>query len=119
MCHFEKTPSEHEEQAGFVFWFRQRFPHVLIFSIPNGARVGMGQAKKLVSEGLTAGVPDLFVPEWKVFIEMKRKGGSLSDDQKKILPKLEKAGYIVIIGRGAEDASRKILELTSLAGTIP
>jgi hypothetical protein len=104
-----KVPSEHEEQVGFVFWFRQRYPDVLIFSIPNGARVGMGQAKKLVAEGLTAGVPDLFIPEWALFVEMKKRKGTLSQDQKALIPRLEKIGMTVIVGNGAEDASRKII----------
>lgn len=112
-CSSKNLPSEHQEQAGFVFWFRQRFPGVLIFAIPNGARVGMGQAKKLVAEGLTRGIPDLCIPEWRLWVEMKKKGGTLSPDQKRIKAYLEGLGETVLVGDGAEDASRKILEIRS------
>lgn len=104
-------PSEHEEQVGFVVWFRARFPAVLIFSIPNGGKRSIATAKKLKAEGLLAGVPDLFVPEWRLWVEMKRvKGGTLSQEQKEMLAYLEAVGYKVIIAKGAREASKKILE---------
>ncbi len=34
----QKPPSEHEEQVGLVMWFRNRFPDVLIYAIPNGGQ---------------------------------------------------------------------------------
>lgn len=111
-----KSPSEHSEQAGLVFWFERRFPGVLIHSIPNGARVGIGQARKLVSEGLKKGIPDLHVPEWNLWIEMKSRKGRLSPDQEKRKISLEKIGETVLVANGAEDASRKILEFLRKAG---
>ena len=104
-------PSEHDEQVGFVNWFRGEFPGVLIFAIPNGGRRSISVAKGLKAEGVTRGIPDLFVPAWGLWIEMKRvKGGSLSPDQKKIIKYLDGAGHKCIVGRGATDASRQVLE---------
>ena len=104
-------PSEHQEQCGFLHWFRSKFPGVLIFAIPNGGHRAMSTAKALKAEGVMRGVPDLFVPEWNLWIEMKRqKQGRLSPDQKHVIRKLENIGHTVIIGFGATDASRKVLQ---------
>jgi VRR-NUC domain. len=54
-------------------------------------------------------VPDLFVPAWSLWIEMKRqKGGRLSADQKDWIAYLESIGHVVIVGRGFEDARAQI-----------
>lgn len=103
--------SEHMEQQGLVAWFRGMFPETLIFSIPNGEYRAMATAKKLRAEGVVPGVPDLYIPALKMWVEMKRKeGGKLSDDQIRIHTYLEGIGDTVIVGYGAEDASRKILD---------
>lgn len=62
-------------------------------------------------EGVCPGVPDLYVPQWRLWIEMKRqKGGRLSPDQKDWIEYLEGVGDTVIVGKGAADASRQVLE---------
>ena len=105
------SPTEHQEQVGFVNWFRAKFPHVLIFAIPNGEKRAISVAKRLKAEGVKAGVPDLFVPEWDLWIEMKRReGGRLSAEQKDVIRYLECIGDTVIVGEGAGDASRQILK---------
>lgn len=103
-------PSEHEEQVGLVNWFRGRFPGVLIFAIPNGEKRSISVAKRLKADGVVRGIPDLYVPEWNLWIEMKKvSGGRLSPDQKNIIQNLESAGQTVIVGKGARDASAQIL----------
>ena len=103
--------SEHDEQVGFVLWFRARFPGVLILAVPNGGKRHPGTARKLKAEGVVPGVPDLFVPEWSLWVEMKRaKGGRLSPDQRQVIAYLEGIGHSVIVGHGAEDASRQLIE---------
>jgi hypothetical protein len=105
------SPTEHQEQVGFVNWFRGRFPHVLIFAIPNGEKRAISVAKRLKAEGVSPGVPDLFVPEWGLWIEMKRAtGGRLSAEQKDMITYLEGIGQKVIVGKGAGAASRQVLE---------
>jgi hypothetical protein len=104
-------PSEHEEQVGFVNWFECKFPGVRIFAIPNGGHRAVSVGKQLKAEGVRAGVPDLFVPEWRLWIEMKRAhGGRLSEDQKDWIAYLEGIGDTVIVGLGATDASRKVMD---------
>ena len=106
-----KISSEHMEQQGLVAWFRGKFPETLIFAIPNGEYRAMTTAKKLRAEGVVPGIPDLAVTAWRLWIEMKRKeGSSVSDEQKRIHSYLKGIGDTVIVGYGAEDASRKILD---------
>jgi len=103
------SPSEHSEQVGFINWFRAKYPDVLIFAIPNGEKRAISVAKRLKAEGVVRGVPDLFIPAWNLWIEMKRvSGGRLSTDQKQMISYLENIGHTVIIGKGATDASQNI-----------
>ena len=104
-------PSEHSEQVGLINWFRLQYPNVLIFAIPNGEKRAITVAKRLKAEGVVRGIPDLFIPQWNLWVEMKREsGGRLSPDQKSMITYLESIGNTVIIGRGAADASKQILE---------
>ena len=104
-------PSEHSEQVGFINWFRVQYPRVLIFAIPNGEKRSITVAKRLKAEGVVRGVPDLYVPAWNLWVEMKRvSGGRLSPDQKEMITYLENIGHKVIVGKGAGDASKKVLE---------
>ena len=101
--------SEHLEQVRLVAWFRRTYPSVRIFAVPNGgARSGV-QGAKLKAEGVSPGVPDLCVPEWSLWVEMKREaGGVVSPVQKDCIAYLQTIGHTVIIGRGFEDAKRQI-----------
>ena len=70
----------------------------------------MTVAKKLKEEGVRSGVPDLYVPAWKLWIEMKRAtGGRLSADQKDWIAYLEGIGDRVIVAHGAKDASEQVI----------
>lgn len=92
-------------------WFRSKFGGVLIYAIPNGGYRALSTAKALRAEGVVKGVPDLHVPAWRLWIEMKRvKGGRLSPEQKAMIEHLESVGHTVIVGMGAKDASQKVLD---------
>ena len=102
-------PTEHEEQREFVKWFRQTHKGVRIFAIPNGGARSIATAARLKAEGVSAGVPDLFIPAWMMWIEMKRqKGGVVSHEQTDWIAYLRGSGYIVLVCKGAEDAKRQI-----------
>ncbi len=105
----EKIPTESYEQALFVQWFRRTYDGVLIHSIPNGGKRSRSTAIALKVEGTVRGIPDLFIPEWKVWVEMKRtKGGSLSPEQKNIIIYLKSVGYQVLVCKGFLDAKEQI-----------
>lgn len=102
-------PTEHAEQVTFVNWFRDEYPNVLIFAIPNGELRAISVAQRLKAEGVVSGIPDLFIPEWNIWIEMKRqKGGKVSKEQKEIHGHLRTIGHTVIIGYGHKDAIEKL-----------
>ena len=105
----EKICSENREQMLLIQWFKRNHPGILIFHIPNGGYRRPSEAAKLKAMGLTPGIPDLFIPEWRLFIEMKRtKGGKLSDDQISVIKHLQCVNYCVNIAHGHEQAIQQI-----------
>lgn len=107
----DRIKTEHEEQRETVAWFRKTWPGVRILAIPNGGARSIATAGRLKAEGVSAGVPDLFVPEWKLWVEMKRtKGGVVSKVQKDWIEYLMNVDYCVIVCLGYEDARKQITE---------
>jgi len=62
---------------------------------------------KLKKMGVKRGVPDLFIPQYKCFIEFKTLKGKLSKEQKELKPHLESYGYVWITAYGFLDAISK------------
>ena len=109
--------SEHLQQVRLVSWFRRSYPGVRIFAIPNGGGRSMAQGASLKAEGVSPGVPDLFVPAWGMWIEMKReKNGTLSPAQSDWISYLDDCGYQCIVGNGFEDAKQQILDVEKPEG---
>lgn len=101
--------TEHSEQKMFIKWFRSKFADRII-AIPNGGKRQIGVAIKLKNEGVLKGVPDLFIPSWRLWIEMKKdKKGKLSPYQKDWIDYLNGLGYQAHIAYGCADAI-KIVE---------
>lgn len=100
--------SEHMEQVSSVNWFRETYPEILIFAIPNGGERHPAVAEKMRREGVTPGVPDLFIPRWRMFVEMKAEKGRLSDKQKERIDYLSSVGYQCLVCYGFEDFKRQI-----------
>ncbi len=104
--------SESKEQMLLVQWMRRTYPPVRIFAIPNGGGRSMSQGAKLKAEGVTRGVPDLYIPAWRMWVEMKReKGGRIDPDQADWHEYLQSIGDTVLVGYGFEDAKQKILQI--------
>lgn len=103
--------TEHQEQKLFVKWFELQYPKVKIFAIPNGGNRNVVTATMLKAEGVRKGVPDLFIPEWYMWVEMKRvKGGKLSTEQKVWIDYLNECDYLAVVANGFEEAKRIILD---------
>lgn len=114
----DKVPYESDEQIAFIKWFRATYPGVLIFAIPNGGSRQKREALKLQNEGVTPGVPDLMIPEWRLFIEMKRqKGGTVSSEQKAIMSELQRVGYRCEVCKGYMAARNLVDSLQSMRDT--
>jgi VRR-NUC domain len=96
--------SEHLMQSKVVQYVRNFYPEVIICSIPNGAGTTVKNRIHLYTEGLLAGMPDLFIAEAKkgfngLFIEMKTDTGVESPTQKEVRKRLETNGYLCYVAR--------------------
>lgn len=101
--------SEYLQQVRLVAWFRKAYPNELIFHIPNGGGRTKAEGAKLKNMGVVRGVPDLFIPYRRTFIEMKtEEGGSVSKEQKAVMAMLELDGYRCFVCHGFE-AAKSIL----------
>lgn len=66
---------------------------------------------KRYSQGMKKGYPDLFIPEYKLYIELKRRdGGVISAEQLACHEKLRSFGYRVEVCHGAAECWRVICE---------
>jgi hypothetical protein len=104
-----RTDSEHFEHARFVTWFKMQYPGVLIWCVPNGSKLPPQTVGKLKSEGLWSGAPDLEIPAWNVFIEMKRlEGGKASPEQLATIEYLCANGKYAGVFHGCDQAIKFI-----------
>lgn len=104
--------TEHVEQREFVSWFRKTYPAIRILAIPNGSQRSRTTGARLKAEGVVAGVPDLLVPAWNLWIEMKRAdGGTVSTQQKDWHRYLESIDHTVLVCAGFSQAKEKVEEL--------
>jgi len=107
--------TEHQEQVALVTWFRLQYKHYkyCLFAIPNGGSRHIVTAVKLKAEGVLAGVSDLFlmIPKGEyhgMFIEMKAKGGKLSESQKEFIKAASLMNYKAVVCFGFDEAKEAI-----------
>lgn len=103
----KRSYEESDNQISFFKWWRAthddfHIPECLVYAIPNGSALGTGRedwqvlqriirGKRLVAEGLTNGVFDIFVSVPRIrphgtwyhgcYLEMKKKDGTVSPAQ--------------------------------------
>jgi hypothetical protein len=101
--------TEHEEQREFVHVGSSDISRRSHICHPNGGQRSRTTGAKLKAEGVSAGVPDLYIPAWRCWVEMKReKGGKVSAGAERLADIFESIGDTVIVGHGCEDAQNKI-----------
>ncbi len=107
------TPHESWEQQSLVAELERLEPGILMEINPAaGMKLDKRMAAACQALGYQAGTLDIFLPEHRIYIELKRqRGGSLSPEQKVRIPRLEAAGYRVIVARGAVDAINQLRAL--------
>jgi len=93
---------ESDEQIALFQWSKlmetQHPELVLLHAIPNGGKRNKLEAIRLKREGAKAGVSDIFLPVARkgfhgLYIELKIKGGKLSENQKWWTEETSKQGY--------------------------
>jgi hypothetical protein len=108
---------EHDEQKSLFQWVKYmtgKYPELdSLYAIPNGGKRDIITAARLKAEGVRPGVPDMCLPVARhgyhgLYIEMKIKGGRLSDNQKDWISKLTAQGYMVKVCYGWQEASIEI-----------
>lgn len=116
--------SESAEQQRLFLWWRMEGCRTyavspeLLFAIPNGGRRNSWTGARMKREGLTAGIPDVFLAWPKnglhgLFLELKRPKGSstqgrVSKAQKAALSTLLAAGYGCVVAYGYSEARKAI-----------
>jgi len=108
---------ESSEQQALFSWaklMRPQHPELsLLHSIPNGGKRNVREATRLKKEGALAGVSDIFLPVARggfhgLYIELKVKGGKLSDNQKWWIEEVSLQGYMATTCIGWVKASEVI-----------
>lgn len=113
-------PSEHAEQVALIQWFRYAFPRVKIIAIPNGACTNPVAGRRFKEEGRESGVPDLYIPQWRLWVEMKKQGwrepknpkeGTTAYNQKIWQAYLrDECGATVFVCPGFEKARQQVID---------
>jgi hypothetical protein len=120
-------PTERQEQDAVLAWARLMVstgqePRLRLLRCGfEGLRLGMGTRMQVKRQSIATGWPDLFlaVPKWDksaphvsvsgLFIELKRrKGGTVSAEQSRMIGDLNSLGYCAIVCRGADHAIQTI-----------
>ena len=124
-----RNDREHQEQVALIKWARlsaRRYLDVdLLYAIPNAGKRGRKlnpktgkwysiEGAKLKAEGMTPGVPDLFLPvprtNWHgLYIELKAPKGVISAVQRTVMGRLAAQGYLCVVCWGWEPA-RGVIE---------
>jgi len=115
-------PRETDLQAAVFDWAKwevARRPELfLLYAIPNGAVAGPGRfatVNWMKSQGMRNGVPDICLPVPRagfssLYIEMKSKDGTTTDDQDRYIAVLRHYGNKVEVCRSSEAAIAAITE---------
>lgn len=111
-------PWEHYEQVTLFHeaaYYENQYPELgLLFAVPNGGKRDVRVAKKLKEEGVKAGVPDIWLPVSReefhgLVIELKARGGILSEKQAAWLEHLNDEGFLAVEVEGSELAFEIII----------
>ena len=101
--------SEHEEQAKLFGWTRNHPKLPWMFAITNGGLRNKATAVRMKSEGVKAGVWDIFLPipsggYHGLFIEMKFGHNKLTELQEQFGVFATGQGYLCKVAYSAEEA---------------
>lgn len=101
-------PSEYVIQKTFCEWMEANWPDIWLFAVPNGAVRSARAANRLKKEGMSPGVPDLFIPALKLFIEFKTPVGRVRPAQREWIEYLNGIGYVAVVCRSVVAAVEQV-----------
>ena len=111
------TPLEEDEQKVIAEYLDYTVGELNWCHVPNESKSKVQYYAKQKALGVKSGVPDILIfkaPEEYngIAIEMKRrKGGRVSDNQKKWLKSLEENGWLTTVAKGADEAIEFLKEV--------
>jgi len=101
--------TESQHQSDFVKWMGYHHPNIMLYHIPNGEYRSPQVGAKLKRMGVKAGVFDMYVMDWHLYIEFKKSHKEkLSEAQKKFKISAENTGHRTMIAYNFKDAIDKI-----------
>lgn len=108
--------SEADEQAAVVEYLE--YTRLPFYHIPNERKCSPQAGARLKKQGVKPGVPDLCIPVARggyhaLYIEMKTKGGRVTENQKEWLNKLREHGNFAVVCYGADSAIELISKYLS------
>lgn len=111
-------PSEHQEQATVITWWRLQheiynLPELALFAIPNGGARDPITGSRLKAEGVRRGALDLMLAKpagvyHGLFMEMKVGNNKPTPEQESFLSYFESHGYKASVHWSAESAINEI-----------
>lgn len=118
--------TEDYEQIEFIKWcaFHPDPRPSMIYAIPNGEKRSPKTGAKLKRLGVKPGIPDLHLPiasqgYHTLYIEMKKKNGRVSDDQKIQIQILRNEGHRVEVCWSKEEAVVVICDYLGISNAPP
>jgi hypothetical protein len=113
------APSERQVQRAVLQRLALQAPAgTTWFHVPNGGFRKPVEAAILKADGVVSGVPDLCIITGgrAYFLELKRPGGKLSENQKSCHEKLRGAGATVMTAAGVDEAVSALQNMGILPG---
>lgn len=109
-------PTEEQEQLALVQWLT--INNIIFYHIPNGGKRFYREGVKFKRLGVKAGVPDICIPLPRspyhgLYIELKRHGGKLTEEQQRWLDNLNSLGYRAEMVEGCDNAIKLIQDYLS------
>lgn len=104
---------EKKLQIQCITYFKYAYPMLEIIHIPNGGSRHILEAVNFKRMGVRSGVPDLFIPSHRIFIELKADKGQLSKAQKYMINYLKEHGYNVFVCRSFDEFKQILDEYLS------
>lgn len=109
-------PEDRAQQSVFEWaqWMQAQYPELeYMYAVPNGGYRHKATACILKLTGVKPGVPDICLPAAHgkyhgLYVEMKAKGGTESEFQKKYIKYLNSAGYLAVTCWGNHEATDTI-----------
>lgn len=109
--------AESTEQQAFFKALTLKYPWLkpYTFAIPNGGKRNPREARRLIAEGVLAGLPDVQVayPSGEnhgLFLEFKSNKGNLTQKQREVMFRLSSVGYRCYVVRSCIEALDRIEE---------